>query len=152
MYRVELDPSNLRYAVTCLILKENDKTEWPSWGDVIIDTGAQRTAYQASFISTKLLEEDFKNNEAIAIGGFVDGDKKQQKAVFYKLRVAKFNLGNIELQDQDIWITFDKRVTQNVVGMDILRQLSFLQIENNDELIFFDNARELADYISNINP
>lgn len=46
---------------------------------------------------------------------------------------------------QDIWITFDKRVTDTVLGMDILKQITFTANSYNHVICFY---KDQEDYIS----
>lgn len=39
--------------------------------------------------------------------------------VFYRCSLKQFTIGNINIGEQDIWITFGKRVAETVLGMDI---------------------------------
>ena len=42
---------------------------------------------------------------------------------FYKYHLRQFTIGNINMKEQDIWITFDERITNIILGMDILKQI-----------------------------
>lgn len=56
-------------------------------------------------------------NEVKFLGGFVKGFPVK----FYKSNLQQFTIGNIDMGEQDLWITFDMRVTDTVLGMDILQ-------------------------------
>lgn len=42
---------------------------------------------------------------------------------FYRYHLKQFTIGNIDMKGQDIWLTFDERVTDIISGMDILKQV-----------------------------
>ena len=59
---------------------------------------------------------------------------------------VQFTIGNIDMGEQDIWITFDERITDIILGMDILKQI--IMITNPyDQKIYF--CREREDYADN---
>lgn len=63
-----------------------------------------------------MCDKDFADHEVKIIGGFVEGSGVK----FYRCRLKQFMIGNIDII-QDIWITFNKRVKETVLGMDILK-------------------------------
>lgn len=133
-----------RYTVTCII-NQGDV----SVVDTIVDTGAICTCYKAEQISDTLKEESFIGGEYRFLGGFVDGQDGFNAVKFYKLNVKQFTIGTIDLGARSVWITFDKRISDNVLGMDILRGVSFLQYDRQDEICFFKDREELRDYVNN---
>ena len=141
MYSTKFD-SELRYVVTCITNQTAVRVV-----ETIVDTGAKYTCYRASFIDDRLKEDDMKNNASINIGGFINGDKQQSKVRFYKYSVKQFTIGNIDLGERVIWITFDDRVKDNVLGMDILQSISFMQYADSKELHFFTDSNELQTFI-----
>lgn len=60
--------------------------------------------------------------------------------------MKQFTIGNIDLGKQDIWITFDERVTDTVLGMDILQQVIFTANPYNRKMYF---CKDAADYDQN---
>lgn len=66
-----------------------------------------------------MCEKEFADHEVKIIGGFVEGTGVK----FYRCRLKQFTIGNIDMKAQDMWITFDKRVKETVLGMDILKQV-----------------------------
>ena len=132
-----------RYVVTCLI---NDGGL--ALVDTIVDTGAMFTCYKAEQISPDLSEEQFENNEFRFIGGFIDGQNGSNAVKFYKYFVKQFTIGTIDIGDRIIWITFDRRINDNVLGMDILKAVAYLQYDNSDELVFFKDKDELKSYVN----
>ena len=131
-----------RVTIQCNILKDNRI----KFIEAVYDTGARYTCFHASFINSSLKEEDFKQSECKALSGFVGN----QASLFYKYSVDRFAFGNIDLSNQYIWITFDPEVTSNVVGLDIIRQLTRLSIKDTDKVGFFDSIDELKQYVENI--
>ena len=66
---------------------------------------------------------------------------------FYEYTVKQFTIGTIDIGERAIWITFDSRISDNVLGMDILKSVAYLQYENSNELIFFKDRQELKAYV-----
>ena len=58
----------------------------------------------------------------------------------------QFTIGNIDLGKQNLWITFDQRVTDTVLGMDILQQIIFIANPYNKKIYF---CKDDDDYNSN---
>ena len=66
--------------------------------------------------------------------------------MFYRYSLKQFTIGNINMGEQDIWISFDRRVTDIILGMDILKQV--IMITNPyDQKIYFCKGAE--DYYQN---
>ena len=83
-----------------------------------------------------------KKNESKILGGFVKG----LPVIFYKCSLKQFTIGNLDMGKQVIWITFDQRVTDTVLGMDILKQV--VMITNPyDQKIYF--CRDTEDFNQN---
>lgn len=66
------------------------------------------------------------------LGGFA----KELQVKFYKRSFSQFTIENIDFGKQDIWITFDDRVTDVVLGMDILQQDIFTANSYNKTIYF----------------
>ncbi len=121
----------LRYVVTCITNQRSIRLI-----ETIVDTGAKYTCYQAAFIDDTLVEKDMMDQQSMDIGGFVDGDERKNTVRFYRYPVKQFTIGSIDVGARDVWITFDKRVKDNVLGLDILQSVSFLQLS-----VCFDQRR-----------
>lgn len=89
-----------------------------------------------------MLEKDLKGSEVKLLGGFVKG----LPVKFYRCNLTQFTIGNIDMGEQDIWITFDKRVTDTVLGMDILQQIIFTANPYNKKIYF---CKDKNDYNNN---
>lgn len=137
MYSTKLDEN--RYHATCLAVL--DKV---SMLELCIDTGAKYTCCSYNDINNDLQEQDFENCDFKYFGGFVEGVFMK----FYKYPVNQFTIGNIDIKQQNIWITFDNRVNDAVLGMDILKQITFLSMGNLGNLIFFKEIKELQEYVA----
>lgn len=111
----------------------------------IYDTGAEYTCVTAVSLNVKYTENDFKDSETMTVGGLIDSNNVYVK--YYKLHVRDFYLGNIHIAGVDIWVTFDDRITDSVVGYDILRRVTRLGIENSNTELFFKDTSELLSYI-----
>ena len=81
------------------------------------------------------------NNEIKLIGGFVKG----LPVKFYKYSLNQFTIGNIDLGEQSLWITFDEMITDTVLGMDILQQIIFTANPYNKKIYF---CKDSDDYNS----
>lgn len=111
----------------------------------IYDTGAEYTCVTAVSLNAKYAENDFKDSETMTVGGLIDSNNVSVK--YYKLHVRDFYLGNIHIAGVDIWVTFDDRITDSVVGYDVLRRVTRLGIENSNTELFFKDTSELLSYI-----
>ncbi|MBQ7558091.1 MAG: hypothetical protein IJT00_08505 [Lachnospiraceae bacterium] len=140
MYSIACD--RLRYSITCILNRDRIALV-----DTIVDTGALYTCYKAEQIDENLSEEQFKDAERKTIGGFIGGKYGSDFVVFYRYDVRQYTIGTIDLGEKTIWVTFDKRVNDNVLGMDILRSVSYLQYEGSDELVFFKDRDELREFV-----
>jgi len=70
------------------------------------------------------------------VGGFVEGEYLK----FYRLPLRQFTVGNIDLGEQDIWITFDEKITDIILGMDILKQIVMITNPYNQRIYFCKDA------------
>ncbi len=80
----------------------------------IVDTGAMFTCCNYKVFDKNLQEKELSGGKTKLLGGFVKGTPVK----FYMCRLKQFTIGNIDLGRQYIWITFDMRVTDTVLGMD----------------------------------
>lgn len=142
MYSTRFD-DELRYVVTCISNNNVIRVV-----ETIVDTGAKYTCYRASFIDDSLEEKDLVSHQCVDIGGFIGGDNQLSKVRFYRYSVKQFTIGNIDMGNRDIWITFDKKVKDNVLGMDVLQSISFMQYANEKELYFFSDRDELRAFVN----
>lgn len=108
----------------------------------IVDTGAMFTCCNCKVFDSRIGEDTLKENETKILGGFVRG----LPVIFYKCSLKQFTIGNINMGRQDIWITFDKRVTDTVLGMDILKQVIMITNPYNQEVYFY---KDVEDYKQN---
>ena len=136
--------SDLRYIVACITSRDQINLV-----DTIVDMGARRTCYQARLIDSALTEDQFKDKPYKLIGGFVGGKEIKNSVRFYQFQLQQFTIGNIDMGSQVIWITFDDRIQDNVLGMDILRSVCMLQYANEDELFFFKDREEIRQFVIN---
>ena len=127
MYSTKLNPDMQRYVAKCIV---NNKG--PKFVDFVVDTGAKYTCASYMSINPKLLEEDFQDAESKTIGGIVTG----QIMTIYHYHINQFTIGTVDLGERDIWITFDKRVSDDVLGMDILSDVFIFQNPEIRTLIF----------------
>lgn len=136
--------TDLRYLVTCVADMADIR-----FATAIFDTGAMYTCFQAKILKPSLKEEDLSSNEYKIIGGFVDSKNNKNTVKIYRYKVNKLIMQDITLDNCDIWITFDSRVTDNVIGMDIIQHISFMQYSDSNELKLFKTKEELIDEVNN---
>ncbi|MCM1182629.1 MAG: retropepsin-like domain-containing protein [Roseburia sp.] len=134
MYSTNLKDS--KYPIICLAVMDRVCIV-----DFIVDTGAMYTCCNHISLKSDIRESDFSDSEIKFIGGFVKG----LPVKFYKCRLKQFTIGNIDMGEQDIWITFDERVTDTVLGMDILRQIIFIANPYNERIYFCKDADDYND-------
>lgn len=104
----------------------------------VVDTGAKFTCCNYKELDKHMCEKDFAAYEAKIIGGFVEGIGVK----FYRCRLRQFTIGNIDMKAQDIWITFDKRVKETVLGMDILKQVIMITNPYEQKVYFCKDAED----------
>ena len=108
----------------------------------VVDTGAKFTCCNYKIVDKSFSEKQFDRREKKLIGGLVKGNCLK----FYKYQLKQFTVGNIKMGEQDIWVTFDDRITDIILGMDILRQI--IMITNPyDQRIYF--CKDADDYNQN---
>lgn len=135
MYSTSLKDN--KYSIICFAVCEQIKVI-----DFIVDTGAMFSCCNYKFFDINMEEKDLRGNEVKFLGGFVKGSPVK----FYKCRLKQFTIGNIDMGEQHIWITFDKRVTDTVLGMDILQQVIFTANAYNKKIYF---CKDKDDYNNN---
>ena len=138
MYSTSIKQNRCR--VECIIVAEDIAVE-----NFVVDTGAMYTCCNYLLVNDKLDETSLKDCETSCIGGLIEGDKVR----FYKYALKQFTIGNIDLGEQSIWITFDQRVTDIILGMDILRQIMMIINPYNQQVHF---CRNYIDYRTNFEP
>ena len=124
-----------RFVLPCIIV-----TDTPNRHSFVVDTGARYTCCSVYNINPNLREEDFGEAECKQIGGLVYGSVIK----YYRLDVKQFTIGNIDLKQQSIWITVDDRATDDVLGMDLMKQVFFLNDPEKNTLCFFESRSEIA--------
>lgn len=128
---------NNRYHVICIAVSDKIRS-----ANFTIDTGAKFTCCPYTSINMDMQEELVVGNETKMLGGFVKG----LPVKFYKLHLKQFTIGNIDMGEQDIWVTFDERVTDTVLGMDIIQQVIFTANPYNKRIYF---CKDRDDYKTN---
>lgn len=107
----------------------------------VVDTGAKFTCCNCRFIDKTIQEEEFTNCDIKFIGGFVKGEFVK----FYQYQLRQFSIGNIDMEQQNIWVTFDARITDMVLGMDILKQIILITSPYDQKIYFCKDARDYHD-------
>lgn len=126
-----------RYTVDCVAVSNKISME-----KFVVDTGAKFTCCSYKAINGRLKEGEFNGCEQKLIGGFVEGEYLK----FYKLALQQFTVGNINMGRQDIWITFDEKITDIILGMDILKQIIMIANPYNQRIYF---CKDSGDYDNN---
>lgn len=109
----------------------------------VVDTGATFTCCNYKELDKNMQEADFKGCEVKMVGGFIEGPCVK----FYRCGLKQFTIGNIDMNAQDIWITFDKRVKETILGMDILKQITFIANSYKQKIYF---CKDSDDYNNNV--
>lgn len=91
-----------RYLVQCIAVSNKIRS-----AKFIVYTGAKFTCCTYKSIDFNMQEKNFASKETKYLGGFVKGSPVK----LYKHNLIQFTIGSIDLEEQDIWITFDQRVT-----------------------------------------
>ena len=131
MYNTSI--KNNRYQIQCITVFDRFRVV-----KFIVDTGAIFTCCTYKAFDKHIQESDMYHCEMKFLGGFVKG----LPVKFYKCSLMQFTIGNINLGKQDIWITFDNRVTDTVLGMDILQQVIFTVNPYNKRIYFCKDAMD----------
>ena len=135
MYSTSL--KDKRYLVRCICVSDSISSE-----KFIVDTGAVYTCCHYKTINKNLNEEQMGKCEFKNLCGMVNGVAVK----YYKYHLKQFTIGHIDMSEQDIWITFDERVTDIILGMDILKQVIMITNPYNQKIYF---CRDFEDYEQN---
>lgn len=136
MYSTKL--TNQRYEVECISLSKAPKIR-----RFIVDTGAMYSCCYYSVIDDDLKELEVSMLKTKFLGGFVSGATVK----FYEYPLKQFTIGNINMGACHIWVTFDKRVADKVLGLDILKDVIFLNRPDSGDMCFFANEEDCKGYI-----
>ena len=142
------------YKVKCMLNKDPYSTI-----SFYVDTGSDITVVNGDALgylvdNNQIINDTPKENIKI-IGGIVldKENNSQYTAIVYKYHVSSFTLHeDVVLYGVDIWVVFDKKFTNNLLGVDILHKLLYLNNPMSDSLVFFntfvDNGnKEFVDYL-----
>lgn len=135
MYSTNIEDN--RYYANCIAVADEIAVE-----KFIVDTGAKFSCCHYGVIDETLTEGSFKSKDAICIGGFVKGDAVR----FYKYQLKQFTIGNLDMGTQHIWITFDERVTDIILGMDILKQVILITNPYDQKIYFCKDSDDYHQY------
>lgn len=128
--------NNDRYLVRCLtVAKEVNINAF------VVDTGAKFTCCSCRFIDQTIQEVEFSGHDTRFISGFVKGEFVK----FYLYSLRQFSIGNIDMGRQKIWVTFDPRITDMVLGMDILKQIILISSPYDQKMYFCKDANDYYD-------
>ena len=119
-----------RYYVHCVTVLNRPKVM-----QFLFDTGAKYTCCSFRALDDDLKEEDFSDALTKDLGGFVAGSAMR----FYQCQLKQFSIGTIDLGRQSIWITFDKRISDSVLGMDIIKDIAFKN-SPGDHVLYLEKA------------
>lgn len=139
MYNTKL--MNWRYEVECIALSRVIKIQ-----RFIVDTGAMYSCCHYSTIDERLKESEVLNMKTKFFGGLISGVMVK----FYEYPLKQFTIGNINMGVRHIWVTFDQRVIDRVLGLDILKDVIFLNRPASGEICFFENETDCEEYIQTI--
>lgn len=127
---IEVPIVNNRYQWKCRVSYKGVDAYIP----FLVDTGACFSTCSSVFLNPYWKESDFAGMDYTFFGGYTN---KTLQSKHYRYHLDKFAVGNIKLESRDIWVTFDPNIDINLLGMDILQDISFLQIAKAGKLVFF---------------
>ncbi len=142
------------YKVKCMLNKDPYSTI-----SFYVDTGSDITVVNGDALGylvdkNQIINDTPKENIKIIGGIVLDKENNSQYiAIAYKYHVSSFILHeDVVLYGVDIWVIFDKKFTNNLLGVDILHKLLYLNNPMSDSLVFFntfvDNGnKEFVDYL-----
>ena len=131
-----LKNSDDRFVANCIVMYSR-----PRIRRFVIDTGTKYTCCSYDYINPALKEEDFQDSRTKMLGGFVADIGMK----FYECRLSQFTIGTVDLKDQSVWITFDPRIADSLLGMDILKQVLFLNRPDKNEIDIYNDYDELKE-------
>ena len=134
-----LNEADGRYTAKCIV---NFKK--PRIRDFVVDTGAKYTCCSYDYVDSSLKEEDFKESRTKILGGFVANIGMK----FYECDLAQFTIGTVDFGKQKIWITFDERIADSLLGMDILSQAVFANVPENVKFAVYNDVSEAVTDLS----
>ena len=139
MYSTKLRPDNDRYIAKCIV-----NASGPKVIDFVVDTGAKYTCCNYLSIDPRLIESDYTEKEYKLLGGIIEGEVLK----VYRYNAPQFTIGTVDMGQQSIWITFDERATDDVIGMDILKKIHYYQDADDNRMYFSPDKREYLKLIS----
>lgn len=131
--------NNNRFIIPCIVVSSVIRRT-----SFVVDTGAMFTCCHYANINSSLKQKDVCHSEKRILSGFVKGSS----IIFYKYKLKQLTIGNIDLGEQCIWITFDNRVSDFVLGLDLLKQTTYFSLAKSNCLSFFQDSAELLTYLS----
>ena len=131
MYSTNLKDN--RYKLNCIAIAKEIRVI-----KFIVDTGARNTCCNYRVIDKCMQECELRNSETKLIGGLIKGEAVR----FYRYRLKQITIGTINMDAQFIWITFDKRVTDIVLGMDLLKKDIMITNPYNKKVYFCKDAED----------
>lgn len=136
-----------RYSQFCTIMSEYLKPVVKTTS-FLVDTGACYTSCTSESIDVNLRESDFAGKlKPVMFGGYgtIAG------TVHYEYKVNNFLVGNIDLGEQVVYVTFDKKIDTNLLGIDLLQKLTLFQLKDSERLLIADNVVGVVDFeLSNL--
>ena len=128
---------NDRLSVNCMTYYK-----YPKITEFVFDTGAKYTCCSYNTIDDGLVEDDFRGGEYKILGGFVSG----KAMLFYKLSLKQFTIGNLDIGKKDIWITFDERISDSVLGLDLIKNVIYLSRPLENRVLLFNSEEECKNF------
>lgn len=123
-----------RCIVACLLVS---KGKYVTDEKFVVDTGAKYTCCRYTVVDKTLEEKKLRDSSDFRlIGGMVEGEYLK----FYKYHLNQFTIGNVDVGGQDIWITFDDKITDIILGMDILKQVIMVVNPYHQKIHFCKDA------------
>lgn len=123
----------------CLVDTYVHSKAYPVYG-FIVDTGAPQTVCDYSCVDQLLSEQVVSMKcKSAYFGGYIGYSGVKH----YLYPVEHFYLGNIDLGRQEVWVTFDGNANANLLGLDLLQQLRFMQCKDTKQLLIFKDDADI---------
>ena len=134
-----LNNSEGRYTAKCIVNHKKARIR-----DFVVDTGAKYTCCSYDYVDSSLDEKDFSDAKTKTLGGFVANVGMK----FYEIELKQFTIGTVDFGKQKIWITFDERIADSLLGMDILSQAVFANTPDRGQFAVYDDVKEAVEDLS----
>ena len=138
--------SGRRINVDCSIELSETERKTPIELTFKFDTGSQNTCIAAAEIQLVNSEEDFISKYKPRWKFEGSGIDDNSKISFYQIMVDNFFVQGITLGPVPIYITFDKRFSKRLLGLDLLNLLN-IHMDNDERVLTISQTDRLKEYL-----